>query len=92
MIQQKNKFDYYRGKDCMKVFRKILKEHAIIIINYEKKQIVPLTKEEKKAHRWAMECYICKEKFSTDNDNKKYYRVKDHCHYTGKYRGPAHNI
>ena len=44
----KNKLDYYRGKDCMKVFCKTLKEHTIIIINYEKKQIVPLTKEEKK--------------------------------------------
>ena len=22
----------------------------------------------------------------------KYYGVRDHCHYTGKYRGAAHNI
>ena len=64
----------------------------IEIINYEKKEIVPLTKEEEKAHRWATECYICKEKFSTDNDDKKHYKVKDHCYYTGKYRGTAHNI
>ena len=26
-------------------------------------------------------------KASTDDDNKKYYKVRDHCHYTGKYRG-----
>ena len=35
---------------------------------------------------------MCKEGFSTDDDNKKYHKVKDHCHYTGKYRGAAHNI
>ena len=23
---------------------------------------------------------------------KKHYKVIDHCHYTGKYRGAAHNI
>ena len=22
----------------------------------------------------------------------KNYKVRDHCHYTGKYRGAAHNI
>ena len=24
--------------------------------------------------------------------NKKYWKVTDHCHYTGKYRGGAHSI
>ena len=33
-----------------------------------------------------------KKKFSTDDNNKKYHKVKDHCHYTGKYRGAAHDI
>ena len=27
-----------------------------------------------------------------DNDNKKYHKYRDHCHYTGKYRGAAHSI
>ena len=61
----------------MKRFCKDLKEHATKIINCEKKVMVPLTKEEKV-------CYICKKEFIND-------KVRDHCHYTGKYRGAAHN-
>ena len=34
-------------------------------------------------------CYICEKEFSTD---KKYRKVRDHCHYTGKFRGATHNI
>ena len=86
----KNKLDYYRGKDCMKKFCKDLREHATKIINYEKKKMIPLTKEEKIYHNEQEICYICKKKF--DKSDKKNYKVRDHCHYTGKYRGAAHNI
>ena len=33
-----------------------------------------------------------KKRFSTDDDNKKYHKVRDHCHYTGKYGGAGHSI
>ena len=36
--------------------------------------------------------YLCKKEFSTDDDNKKYYEVRDHSHSTGKYRRAAHNV
>ena len=55
----------------MKNFFLDLREHATKIINYEKKEMIPLTKEEKRAHRIQRRCYICKNKFSTDDDNKK---------------------
>ena len=74
----------------MKKFCKNLKEHATRIINYEKKKIIPLTKEEKINYNDQQICYICKKEFS--NDDKKNYKVRDHCHYTGKYRGAVHNI
>ena len=38
MNTTKNKLDCYRGKDCMKNFCTDLREHAIKIINYEKKK------------------------------------------------------
>ena len=31
-------------------------------------------------------CYTCEKGFNTDDDNEKYYQVRDHYHYTGKYR------
>ena len=34
----KNKLDYYRDKDCMEVFCKILKEHVDRIIHWKKKR------------------------------------------------------
>ena len=39
----KNEWDYYRGKDCMQMFCKDLRDQAIEIINYEKKEMIPLT-------------------------------------------------
>ena len=92
----KNMLDYYRGKDCMKKFCEYLKEHATKIINYEKKEIIPLTYEENKSYKKQKVCYICKKEFNTDKNDgnafKLYHKVRDHCHYTGKYRGAAHNI
>ena len=83
----------------MKKFYKYLKEHATRIINHEKKKIIPLTKEEKINYNNQKVCYICKKEFDTIDatkssslERKKHHKVRDHCHYTGKYRGAAHNI
>ena len=88
--ESKNKLNYYRGDDCMKKFCKDLKEHSMKIINYEKKRIVPLTTKEEICYNKQKKCYICKKEF--DKSDKKHHKVRDHCHYTGKYRGAAHNI
>ena len=53
--------------------------------------MIPSTNEEKKLHCKQKVCYICKKGFSTDDDNKK-YKGRNHFHYTGKYRGAAHDI
>ena len=56
--------------------------------------MVPLTHEENNFYNEQEICYICKEKFCMDKDDKDYInrkKVKDHCHYTGKFRGAAHS-
>ena len=84
-----NELNHYRGKDCMKSFCKNLRKHATKIINCEKKGMTPLTVEENKPYHKQNVCYIRKKEFSTND--KKYYNVKDHCHFIGKYRGAAHD-
>ena len=86
----KNKLNYYRKDDCMNKFCKDLREHVTKIINFEKKKMIPLTTKEKIYHNKQKICYVCKKEFN--NNDKKNYKVTDHCHYTGKYRGAAHNI
>ena len=97
----KNILDCYIGKDCMEKFCKGLREYAMRIVNYEKKEIIVLADEENKSYKKHNFCYICKKEFNTDDDgddddddddNKKYYKVRYHCHYTGKFRGAAHNV
>ena len=46
-----NKHTLYRGKDCMKKFCESLREHKKIIIDFEKRRILPLMKEELKSHQ-----------------------------------------
>ena len=88
--KSKSKLDHYRGKDCMKMFCKDFREHATKIINCEKKKMAPLTTKVKLHHNEQEICYICEKEF--DKNDKKHYKVRDHCHYTGKYRGTAHDI
>ena len=80
----------------MKMFCNDLKEQAMRIINYEQKPMIPLTNEEKESYENQQICHICEREFCTDNDDeeefKKMQKVRDHCHYTGKYRGAAHSI
>ena len=71
----------------MEMFCKDLREQAMKIINYKKKEIT-LTNEEKESYKNQKVCYICEKEFSTDKKDKK---VRDHCHYTGNYRRAAHN-
>ena len=46
----------------MKKFCRSLRHHAKNIIDFEKKNMLPLTKEELKSHQDTKACYMCVEK------------------------------
>ena len=45
---KQNKHNFYRGKDCIKKFCGDLKELGTRIINYQQKQMIPLTDSKNK--------------------------------------------
>ena len=47
----------------------------------------PLTKKQWKKYRRSTKCHICYKPFTKTN-----LKVRDHCHYTGLYRGPTHSL
>ena len=79
-----NNLSHYRGEDCMKRFCKDLKDHAKRIVDFKRKFITPLTKDEEDSYDKKNTRHICMK----DLDSGK---VKDYCYFTGKYRGAAHN-
>ena len=55
--------------------------------------MLPLTKEELKLHQNVAQFYICGKRFLKKFSNDKNHRkIRDHCHFTSKYRGTAHSI
>ena len=55
----------------MTKFCKDLREHATKIINYEKKDMIPLTKKEEENYNNQNVCYICKKKIDKSDKNIK---------------------
>ena len=90
-----NEQKYYTGNDCMQNFSIELKSIFNKLINYEQEAMIPLTEDEKMLHDNQKVCSLCEKEFCTDKTNKKEYKLKckvrDHCHFTGKYRGAAHS-
>ena len=76
----------------MEKFCKDIRGQAMRIVNYEIKEMITLTDEKNKFYEEQKVCNICKKGFSTDDNDKKHYKVRDHCHYIGKFRGAAHSI
>ena len=68
----------------MEMFCRDLRDHAREIINYEKKEMIPLTNEVNEFYKNHKVSYICKK--------ENYFKVRDHCHYKGQFRGATHSI
>jgi hypothetical protein len=85
-----SKFEHYRGPSSGQIFIERLENDTKYIYNQYLKPVIdmiPLTKSEIESHRDACTCHICDKLFLFFGDAK----VRDHCHLTGKYRGPAHS-
>ena len=91
--QIESKHNLYRGKDCLEKFCEPLGEYTKNIIDFEKKKRLQLKKEELKSQQDAKVCYICRKRILKRlSKSINYQKVRDHSHYTGKYRGAAHSI
>ena len=63
------------------------------VIDFGKTKMPPLTKEELKPHQDAKVCYICRKRILKKlSKSVNYQKVRDHCHYKGKYTDTAHSI
>ena len=77
----------YRGKDCIETFCNYVKRKAHRFYHMFPELLMdPLTKKQWKKCKRSTKCHICYKPFTLGDP-----KVRDHCHYTGLYRGPAHS-
>ena len=78
----------YRGKDCIEKFCNYIKGEACRLYHmFPELHMGPLTKKQWNKYKKATKCHICYKPFTQTN-----LKVRDHCHYIGLYRGPAHSL
>ena len=81
----KNSLKLYTGEDCVEVFCNYIYEEARRLYHmFLKKSGKPLTHEQWRKFNGAPTCHIRLNEFE-ESDPK----VRDDCHYTEKYQGPA---
>ena len=61
-----NKHGVYGVEDCMKKFCESLREHAMSVINFEKKKMILLKNEQQESYEKTKVCYICKKSSKTN--------------------------
>ena len=67
---KQNKRSFYRGKDYVKRFCVDLIELGTKIVNYEQKEMMPLTDRENKFYKEQEKCHICKKESCYDKNEK----------------------
>ena len=83
-----SKQSYYRGDNAVSALCKEIRNLAYKFINIYKQPMIDLTEREIHEYEDAEYCHICKKVFG---EAKKHRKVRDHDHYTGKFRGAAHS-
>ena len=80
-------FIIFKGDDCINKFIKSDFEQKEwinrVIREYFNKDLI-MTNEDEEIYQNSQLCWIFKQELNTD-------KVRDHCHITGKFRGPEHN-
>ena len=75
----------YRGPNAAEHFLRALQEEERGIQKVlAKLQAMRMTRADWESHRTASRCHVCDGLLEGDS-------VRDHCHFTGKYRGAAHS-
>ena len=78
----------YRGEDAVETFLNHLECEVNNINNiFRHPKPLLMTEQNIQDYENATHCWICEMELI---DNKKNPKVKDHCHFTGEYRGAAH--
>ena len=78
----------YRGRNCIKKLCEHLVEEARRLYHmFPETPMDPLTDKEWRRYKRSAKCHIYFKDF-----NSKDPKVRDHCHYTGRYRGPPTGI
>ena len=68
---KENKHGFHRGKDCIKIFSKELKKIYIKIVNYEQKEMIPLTDKKKNIMKSKKNATYVKKSFTTTKKKRR---------------------
>ncbi|XP_057324658.1 uncharacterized protein LOC130667184 [Microplitis mediator] len=84
-----SRFEINHSVDCITWFLRNLEILGRKVNTYLKNNVkmLPLTADEQYYYNNSKVCHICGKLFKSASE----MRCRDHCHFTGKYRGPAHN-
>ena len=66
--------------------------HMIYRKYYLNPKPLRLTPKEEKDFQLAKVCHICEQDLNVDEETGHIFRARDHCHFTGEYRGAAHSV
>ncbi|XP_018362816.1 PREDICTED: uncharacterized protein LOC108760996, partial [Trachymyrmex cornetzi] len=83
-----SKYRFHRDPDCVSWFVEELRSlaHSVKKILVANVPMETLSSEQRETLHSATHCHVCEKPFAPDDN-----RVRDHCHLTGRYRGPAHS-
>ena len=65
--------------------------HQIYQKYYKKPKTMIFNPKDKRDFQSAKICHICEQDLFKDKETGQILKVRDHCHFTGEYRGAAHN-